>query len=460
MKKLVTLLFVAMLGGGISLSAYHFFVKKEKTILSNQQPAQYMSVSYTPKNAAKLNTDFTTAVENSIHAVVHIKNKTVTNVPNSFFYGYREKTHIGTGSGVIISPDGYIVTNNHVIADATEIEVTMNSNKTYSASLVGTDSSSDIALLKVEVDENLPYIVFGDSNNAKIGEWVLAVGNPFNLTSTVTAGIISAKSRDLNELDNRNQYFLQTDAAVNPGNSGGALVNIRGELIGINTAITSQTGAYIGYSFAIPSNTAKKVIEDLLEYGTVHKGLLGISTLNRNSKQAKDIGLDEIEGVYVAAVDPNSGAKKAGLKPGDIIKKLDRVKINKFSDLTGFLSGKGPNQKVQVTVERDNELKTFTVSLSSNDDLADFGTLQFAGMELNNINKKLKERVGIDNGVMVIKNENSNLYQYGLQPGAIIIEVNNQPIKNIKQLKGFDSNNLKSIVYITNNGTRERLIFD
>jgi S1-C subfamily serine protease len=213
---------------------------------------------------------------------------------------------MGTGSGVIISPDGYIVTNNHVIAKATQLKVTLNNNHTYEAKIIGTDPNSDIALIKIDVDKDLPYLAFGDSNNTKVGEWVLAVGNPFNLTSTVTAGIVSAKARALGNVD---QSFIQTDAAVNPGNSGGALVNTNGDLIGINTAITSQTGSYVGYSFAVPSNIAKKVVEDIMEYGNVQKGMLGISALNPNTPFAIDKGITDIEGVYVETIQEDSGAQ-------------------------------------------------------------------------------------------------------------------------------------------------------
>jgi serine protease Do len=267
MKKFGSLVFVSLLSGAITLGAYKLFLEPNNTGKITLATPNYAK----NVNLGAENTDFTAAAENTIHAVVHVKNVSVSKVPANiidFMYGYRgerQQTQIGTGSGVIITEDGYIVTNNHVIQDATELEVTLNDNKSYKAKLVGTDSKMDIALLKVAADEKLPYVVFGDSDAVKVGEWVLAVGNPYNLNSTVTAGIVSAKARNLS--NNSIQSFIQTDAAVNPGNSGGALVNTRGELVGINTMISSPTGSYTGYSFAVPSNLTRKIIEDCATRG-------------------------------------------------------------------------------------------------------------------------------------------------------------------------------------------------
>ncbi|MGI9551333.1 MAG: trypsin-like peptidase domain-containing protein, partial [Aurantibacter sp.] len=270
MKKIGSMLLVALFAGAITLGAYKlFFEQTNIAVVADDNRASIVNTSLTPTSAkgSGINeVDFTVAAENTVNAVVNVKNLTVSKSPNSFFdffYGSEggQRPQVGTGSGVIISPDGYIVTNNHVIAKATQLKVTMNNNRTFDAEVIGSDPNTDIALLKIDVDGKLPYLAFGDSDNTKIGEWVLAVGNPFNLTSTVTAGIVSAKARDLG----RNQSFIQTDAAVNPGNSGGALVNTNGDLVGINTAISSQTGSYVGYSFAVPSNIAKKVVEDILE---------------------------------------------------------------------------------------------------------------------------------------------------------------------------------------------------
>ena len=243
--------------------------------------------------------------------------------------------------------------------------MTTNDNKVYTATLVGTDPSTDIAVLKINVETDLPYLFFGNSENTRIGEWVLAVGNPFNLTSTVTAGIISAKSRDLNENDSENQSFIQTDAAVNMGNSGGALVNTNGELIGINTAITSMSGGFVGYSFAVPSNIARKIFEDILEFGNVQKGLLGVSGRGLNAEYAKFLSISETEGFYVAGIEDGMGAKEAGIKTGDIIVKVDEVQIKSFSDLTGYLGSKRPNEKVEVTYLRNSKKIKFQLLLKN-----------------------------------------------------------------------------------------------
>ena len=311
--------------------------------------------------------DLTFAANKSIDAVVHVKNTSIVKDSDSwalqFFYGDDSRKKIGTGSGVIISPDGYIITNFHVIENSTEVIVTTNDNREYEAEIIGFDEVNDIAVLKIDTDSNLDYIFFGDSDSTLIGEWVLAVGNPYNLNSTVTAGIISSKSRDLNEFDQKNQSFIQTDAAVNFGNSGGALVNIQGELIGINTLIQSMTGGYVGYSFAVPSNTVRKIFEDILEYGDVQKGLLGVRGVALRSSYSKQLKIDETEGFYIDVIEPGFGADNAGLQKGDIIKSVDDVKINRFSDLSGYLSSKRPGDKVSVKYIRDKQLITVSVTL-------------------------------------------------------------------------------------------------
>jgi len=311
--------------------------------------------------------DLTFAAKKSINAVVHVKNTSIVKENDSwalqFFYGDDSRKRIGTGSGVIISPDGYIITNHHVIENSSEVIITTNDNREYEAEIIGSDEVTDVAVLKINSNEKFEYILFGDSENSEIGQWVLAVGNPYNLNSTVTAGIISSKSRDLNEYDQINQSFIQTDAAVNIGNSGGALVNINGELIGINTAIQSMTGGFVGYSFAIPSNIVRKIFEDILEYGDVQKGLLGVRGIALKSSYSKQLNLTDTEGFYIDIIEPGFGADLAGLKKGDIIKEIDGIKINKFSDLSGYLSTKRPRDKVKVTYSRDNILNTTTVAL-------------------------------------------------------------------------------------------------
>jgi len=311
--------------------------------------------------------DLTFAASRTIDAVVHVKNTSIVEESDSwalqFFYGDDSKKKVGTGSGVIISPDGYIITNYHVIENSSEVIVTTNNNKEYEAEIIGFDEVTDIAVLKIDSNTNLDYIFFGDSDSTLIGEWVLAVGNPYNLNSTVTAGIVSSKSRDLNEYDQKNQSFIQTDAAVNFGNSGGALVNIQGELIGINTLIQSMTGGYVGYSFAVPSNTVRKIFEDIIEYGDVQKGLLGVRGVALKSSYSRQLNINETEGFYIDEIEDGFGAGSAGLIKGDIIKSVDGFKINRFSDLSGYLSSKRPGDKVEVNYVRDGKLKTAVVTL-------------------------------------------------------------------------------------------------
>ena len=311
--------------------------------------------------------DLTFAASKTIDAVVHVKNTSIVEESDSwalqFFYGDDSKKKVGTGSGVIISPDGYIITNYHVIENSSEVIVTTNNNKEYEAEIIGFDEVTDIAVLKIDSNTNLDYIFFGDSDSTLIGEWVLAVGNPYNLNSTVTAGIVSSKSRDLNEYDQKNQSFIQTDAAVNFGNSGGALVNIQGELIGINTLIQSMTGGYVGYSFAVPSNTVRKIFEDIIEYGDVQKGLLGVRGVALKSSYSRQLNINETEGFYIDEIEDGFGAGSAGLIKGDIIKSVDGFKINRFSDLSGYLSSKRPGDKVEVNYVRDGKLKSAIVTL-------------------------------------------------------------------------------------------------
>src|SRR5690554_6465111 len=342
MTQTFRLFLVALFAGAITLGGYKYLEDEERISFAPQETSKFIPTTYLG-TAAEMSTDFTEAAEKTVHAVVHVKNTTVSRQPTNIFEffqgGGQPRAMVGSGSGVIISPDGYIVTNNHVIANAASLEVTRNNNRTYPAKLIGADPATDIALIKIE-DSDLPYIPLGDSNDLRLGEWVLAVGNPFNLTSTVTAGIISAKARDLNQFDGNPQSFIQTDAAVNRGNSGGALVNTRGELIGINTAITSETGSYVGYSFAVPSNNARKVVEDILEYGNVQRGILGIRVGSLNSNLADQLGVDETQGVIIGSIEKDGGADKSGIKEGDVIKRLDNVDVNKFSDMSSYLGSK------------------------------------------------------------------------------------------------------------------------
>jgi len=360
----------------------------------------------------------------------------------------------GAGSGVIITPDGYIVTNNHVIDGASELEVTLNNNLTYKANLIGTDPQSDIALIKIDA-KDLDYIPFGDSETVTIGDWALAVGNPFNLTSTVTAGIISAKGRDLNEGDSRMQSFIQTDAAINPGNSGGALVNTNGELIGINTAISSQTGSYIGYGFAVPSNNARKIVEDILEYGDVQQAVLGITGGTLNPKAAKENELSISQGVYIAST--TDGAKKAGLRKGDMITEVDGVNVRKLSDLTAYIRTKRPGDAVEVNYFRNGNEKTAIVNLSKYETFA----LEIAGVEITNADEDYLNRFGANNGVRIVRTL-SQRFEIP-QDKFIIVAIDNQKVSTVEDVKEIMKNKLNTentkITFRSINGQQESYTF-
>ncbi|WP_336128698.1 trypsin-like peptidase domain-containing protein [Mesoflavibacter sp. CH_XMU1422-2] len=446
MKKLITLVFVSVLGGAITLGTYKTFLEKEKPQIAQQATIEQPSFLPTNLNTTKTalaaaeNIDFTTAAEKTVHAVVHVKNVAITTAQptlQDLFYGrVPQRRQLGTGSGVIISPDGYIITNNHVIEDSEQLSVTLNDNQTLEATIVGSDPNTDIALLKVETEEDLPYVTFGDSDTAKIGEWVLAIGNPFNLTSTVTAGIISAKSRDLS--GKSTQSFIQTDAAVNPGNSGGALVNTNGDLIGINTAISSQTGSYIGYSFAVPSNIAKKVVQDIMEFGNVQNGILGVIGGSLNSAYAEKLGLDETQGFYIDDVEEDTGAEAAGLKSGDIIKEIDGIKIRKFSDLRGFLNSKRPNDVVYVKILRDGNILEKKVTLLKNNRY----NLPFIG-EIKDAKPNDLKKFKVKNGVKITKVYGSYkdyLRSEGIKEGNIITAINNQNVNSVDDVKSVIEN--------------------
>lgn len=437
MKQTIRLFLVALFAGAITLGSYKLLEEKEVFSYNSQPISNYIPTNYASRVVDAAALDFTEAAEKTVHAVVHVKNTTVSRQPTNIFEffqgGGQPRAMIGSGSGVIISPDGYIVTNNHVIANAASLEVTLNNNRTYPAKLIGADPATDIALIKIE-DSDLPYIPFGDSNDLRLGEWVLAVGNPFNLTSTVTAGIISAKARDLNQFDGNPQSFIQTDAAVNRGNSGGALVNTRGELIGINTAITSETGSYVGYSFAVPSNNARKVIEDILEFGNVQRGILGIQVGNLSPQLTEKYGIDETQGVYIGGIEKGSGADIAGLRQGDIIKQLDGYKVTKFADLSTYLGSKRPNDVVNVTVLRDGKEKTLAVTLVK----LEVFSIDDLGLEVKNMNNaELKSR-GLKNGVLVTRALSPEMAQYKLE-GLIITQLNDQTVKDIDDVRNIMS---------------------
>lgn len=428
----------------------------------NASPAALAAVPAQP-------VDLTYAAEKSLPSVVHIlstKNSKVQTVevqsdPFSDFFsdpfgffgnpnqgnGGKQKRSVrtpkqqGSGSGVIISNDGYIVTNNHVVADADELTVTLNDNKEYSARIIGTDKTTDLALIKID-GKNFPAITIANSEDIKVGEWVLAVGNPFNLTNTVTAGIVSAKGRSLYQ--NGVESFIQTDAAINPGNSGGALVNTRGELIGINAMLYSQTGSFSGYGFAIPTSIMNKVVDDLKKYGTVQRAVIGIqgsdvkNYVDAQKDQGKDIDLGTMEGIYVAKVTEESAAEEAGLKEGDVITAIDGKEVNKMADLQEYLAKKRPGDKVSISYLRDKKKSTKTVTLKNeqgNTQVVKKADLDVLGGNFRAITDNQKQQFNIGYGLEVLKVNAGKLKNAGITKGFIIQRVNDSAIKTIDDLQ-------------------------
>lgn len=441
-KNSIRLILVALLAGVTTLLGYKFFIETDishtSSSYSHIEDSEYTTfpVSY-HSNSSYEAPDLTKAAEKTVHAVVHVKNTSLIerqprNLFEFYYGGGQPRAKIGTGSGVIISPDGYIITNNHVIENATDLEITLNNNQIYEAELIGTDTTTDIALLKIDGEESFPYIPFGNSDDIQLGEWVLAVGNPFNLNSTVTAGIISAKARNLNNFNSSPSSFIQTDAAVNRGNSGGALVNAHGDLIGINTAITSETGSYVGYAFAVPSNIARKVIEDLLEFGDVQRVLLGISGLELNSRLASEVGTKSTQGIYIDKIEEESGADLAGLQKGDVILEINSIPIIKFSDLTGHLSSKRPDDKVILKVLRNTKELEVEVTLLKIDKY----TIPELGFEIKEPSKKALQEMGLKSGLMITNVLAPEMKSYQLE-GAIITKVNDQKVNTLADIKNI-----------------------
>jgi len=417
MKKTLATMGIAALGGIISLGTYHYFFAEKPTSsvvrVVEQVPSRL--AKYTPGAET---TDFTQAAERTVHAVVHIENQ-MTVQPSSnpwmemFGQQMQPRQFESTGSGVIISPDGYIVTNNHVVDGADRLRVTLNDNRTIEAEVIGADPAFDLALIKV-AEEDLPHVSFGNSDDVRIGEWVLAVGNPFNLTSTVTAGIVSAKARNLNLLpaDPRREIFpvesfIQTDAAVNPGNSGGALVNTRGELIGINTAIASRTGSYSGYSFAVPSSIVQKVTHDLLEYGNVQRAYIGVSIADLNQDVADRLGIDDVNGVYINGLTEGGAAAEVGIEVGDVITAVGNTSIVNVAQLQGEISKFSPGDKLNVSVRRDNKFLNYDVIVRD---------------RRGNSRVEL-ERLKIPSGAKLVEDEKGLFRRAGIKEGFVITQI-------------------------------------
>ncbi|WP_121965470.1 S1C family serine protease [Myroides sp. N17-2] len=465
MKKILGVFLICLLSGSMTLVGYKYFFENQSIINNIAANDATLGLS-NQKNSPILNgaIDFTQAAENTVNTVVHVKNLSyVSPKSNSImelFYGYKQepRPQIGTGSGVIITEDGYIVTNNHVIANSSQLEVTLSNNETYKAKLIGTDKEMDIALLKIEPKEKLQYMVFGDSDNIQLGEWVLAVGNPYNLTSTVTAGIISAKARNLSQAGI--QSFIQTDAAINPGNSGGALVNTRGELIGINTMISSNTGAYVGYAFAVPSNVTRKIVEDLLEYGNVQNASLGVLGYELTPQVNEQLKVKDIKyGFLIEEVIPSSGASNADIKKGDIITKINNKDIKTFVDLRSIINTKRPGDKVEIEYVRSNKALATTVTLGK----SEARKIELRGIELQELDATDKEKWNISYGLKITKLMDSDYDKYKEELlGSILLSINDIKITNVNQVKNILSQvNQKQKIKITlvnKNGEYLRLL--
>jgi serine protease Do len=475
-KTIFTTVLVTICAAIITLFVYTHLIDRPEQTLVNMDSGSVERTApaiLTSMQIQERPVDFTNAAEQTVQAVVHVRTRSTVSYGSAydnplyeFFYGDRGRQRpqkvTGFGSGVIISPDGYIITNNHVIEDADSIQVTLNNNKEYNATLVGRDPDTDIALLKIKAD-NLPIIKFGDSDKLKLGEWVLAVGNPFNIGTTVTAGIVSAKGRSLNfdEGDNRRykiESFIQTDAALNMGNSGGALVNTKAELVGITAAIISPTGTYSGNSFAIPVNIVKKAVGDLRQFGKVQRALIGISPTDVTSPIAEKENLKNASGVYVAAITPGGGAEEAGLKVKDVIIKINETDINSTAELQEAVSQHRPGDKITVTYIRGGKENTVSVVLKNVDNntsvvLASTGETVF-GSKVEPISSQDKKKFGIDYGVKIIDVGEGRFKEIGIKKGFIISSINGKKIKNAGEVRQAtnDENKLNSIEWIQPNG--------
>jgi serine protease Do len=450
-QKFGMALFIALLGSVITLFVYTKFIEKPSIVY--QYPSNQATLaSYSGEKQQIV--DFTFAAEQTVHAVVHVRTKSNSDTeyhsPLEFLFGNgdfnRVQPVMGFGSGVIISTDGYIVTNNHVIKDADEISVKLNDNREFEAKLVAADPSTDIALLKIDAS-NLPIIPFGNSDDLRLGEWVLAVGNPFNLTSTVTAGIISAKARNLNILndDYKIEAFIQTDAALNPGNSGGALVNVKGELVGINTAIISPTGGYSGYSFAVPVTIVKKVVDDLREFGLVQRAFLGINnSIDVNADLAKQHKLNSTTGVYINNLKETGSAKDAGMKEGDVIVKINSVNILNVAQMQEQLSKFRPKDKITVTVFREGKEIVFDVVLRNRQGdtklLKPADGIVIMGAKFNELSGDELRKLGIRYGVKIVELKQGRFSKASIEEGFIVTRMNNKPVTSVSDIKNILKN--------------------
>ena len=474
MNQNLKFVLAAVIGSALTLSAVHFLglggkiVRVEHIEGTNAQQTFYKDPNQAERIVA-LPPDFVEIAEKAIPAVVSIKS-TATSRPaanrgrggaedlfrqffgDDFFFEMPERGNrnnpkgydLGSGSGVIMSDNGYIMTNYHVIKNAEDVEVTLTDNRSFKAKVIGSDPSTDLALLKIEA-KNLPSMKFVNSDQVRIGEWVLAVGNPFNLNSTVTAGIVSAKGRNINILREQGgaaiESFIQTDAAINPGNSGGALINMNGGLIGINTAIASPTGSYSGYGFAVPANIVSKVMEDLLQYGVVQRGFLGINIRPVDSNLAKEKGLSLTEGVYVEQAQENSAAAKAGIQAGDVIVEVDGRKVSQPSELQEMVARRRPGDEVAVLLNRKGQLKNFKVKLRNQEGNTAFvqksqGKMSAVlGADFESIDAKTADKLGVDSGLRVQKLRPGKLQDAGVRNGFVITHIDKVPVEKAEDVE-------------------------
>jgi serine protease Do len=469
MRKFASLLLAAVMGSAITVGITGGWKKNDNDGVRIEHVTTPISqVAYKKNEKGEIvPLDFTATAEKVTAAVVHIRATTSGRVssrqqqqqvdPWEYFFGpqgrqQQQGPSMSAGSGVIINADGYIVTNNHVVEGADKVEVTLSNNRTYPADVLGTDPDTDLAVIKIN-QKNLPSLAFVDSDNSKVGEWVLAVGNPFNLNSTVTAGIISAKGRNIGIIGSNSQEqqqqrtaiesFIQTDAAINPGNSGGALVNIEGGLIGINTAIASTTGAYAGYGFAVPANIVSKVVEDIIGYGTVQRGWLGIQVQSVNEDLVKEKDLNVEDGAYVSgfAEGAKSAAEQAGIKEGDVITKIDDHDIRTSTALIEYIGRKRPGDKITVVADRSGKKMTFPITLRNREGGSELArretkeaTTASLGINLQDIDSKELKKLDLDHGVKVQELENGRVAKYtDMKEGFIITSIDNTPVKSAKE---------------------------
>lgn len=463
MKNILAAFLIAGLGGATAIGLDRFVNDDAKIIeandLRNPNPVQYVNMPGGARPEAGI--DFTAAASTTVNAVVHVKTTYGAESFNGqgqqgydpfrdFFFGNPSPhPQMSAGSGVIISSDGYIVTNNHVIDKAEKVEITLNDKRTYIADVIGKDPTTDLALLRIK-ETGLPHLAYGNSDDVKVGEWVLAVGNPFNLTSTVTAGIVSAKGRSINILENDPENglfpiesFIQTDAAVNPGNSGGALVTTNGQLIGINSAIASATGSYSGYSFAVPVNIVRKVVADLLEYGTVQRAFIGVSIRDIDSKFAEEKGFKSLKGVYVNGLTENGAASTAGIAEGDIILKVGEVEVNSVPELQGQIGRFRPGDKVMVTLRRSGKEVILPVQLKNQKGNTDLLKREVAaesvttalGATFEQISKEDLKRLNIENGLRISKLNGGKLRSAGIREGFIITSIDKKRVSTVNDIQ-------------------------